>query len=63
VLIGDDDPTTTVAQAAAWKEHTTAETGMQVFPGGGHFYLNDWPADVRATITRRMGADADTEAA
>lgn len=63
VLIGDADPTTTVEEAAAWAAHTTGETELRVFPGGGHFYLNNWPAEVRESITRRMGADTGAKAA
>ncbi|ADP81116.1 thioesterase II family protein [Pseudofrankia inefficax] len=38
-LVGTDDPLTTIQEAAAWREHTTAEFGLHVLPGG-HFYLN-----------------------
>ncbi|MCZ4095976.1 thioesterase II family protein [Streptomyces sp. H39-C1] len=55
VFVGDDDPTTTLAEAAAWSDHTTGACELQVFPGGGHFYLADRPKEVLDAITRRMG--------
>jgi pyochelin biosynthetic protein PchC len=63
VLIGDADPTTTVQDATAWGEHTTRGTDVQVFPGGGHFYLANWPVEVRDAITRRLGTGAGARAA
>jgi surfactin synthase thioesterase subunit len=58
VLVGDTDPTTTLDEAEAWRDHTTrGDAEIQVFPGGGHFYLTDWPANVLNAITSRMGAD------
>ncbi|MER7761394.1 alpha/beta fold hydrolase [Streptomyces sp. NPDC097619] len=39
-LIGDSDPVVTVAEAAAWEEHTTGDFRLEVFPGG-HFYLDE----------------------
>ncbi|MFF1903677.1 thioesterase II family protein [Kitasatospora sp. NPDC058218] len=38
MLTGDDDPHTTVDEAKAWGEHTSAAFDLRVFPGG-HFYL------------------------
>jgi surfactin synthase thioesterase subunit len=40
MLVGDSDPETTVAEASAWREHTTGEFDLCVFPGG-HFYLDE----------------------
>ncbi|GAB1511631.1 thioesterase II family protein [Actinophytocola sp. KF-1] len=44
-LTGDNDPKVTVAEAEAWREHTSAEFELTVFPGG-HFYLNDVVPDI-----------------
>lgn len=56
VLVGDADPTTTLDEAEAWRDHTTRDVEIQIFPGGGHFYLADRPAEVLDAIKRRMGA-------
>ncbi|MEV5509632.1 thioesterase II family protein [Streptomyces orinoci] len=40
VLTGDADPRTSFDDACAWREHTTGNCDVRVFPGG-HFYLND----------------------
>jgi surfactin synthase thioesterase subunit len=40
VLVGDDDPKTTVDEADGWRRHTTGEFTMRVYPGG-HFYLGN----------------------
>jgi surfactin synthase thioesterase subunit len=39
VLVGDADPVTDLAEADAWRRHTTGGCVVEVFPGG-HFYLN-----------------------
>jgi surfactin synthase thioesterase subunit len=39
-LVGDADPLTTEAEAAAWARHTTAGFDLRVLPGA-HFYLAD----------------------
>jgi surfactin synthase thioesterase subunit len=44
-LTGDNDPKVTVAEADAWREHTSSEFELTVFPGG-HFYLNDVVPDI-----------------
>ena len=38
VLLGDDDPKATLAEADRWREHTTSAFRLRTFPGG-HFYL------------------------
>jgi surfactin synthase thioesterase subunit len=38
VLVGDQDPRVSVAEARSWAQHTTGATEVQVFPGG-HFFL------------------------
>ncbi len=54
VLVGDSDPTTTLAEARAWEEHTSAGIELRVFPGGGHFYLADRPEEVIDVIRERV---------
>jgi surfactin synthase thioesterase subunit len=49
MLVGDDDPHTTIAEAEAWADHTTARFDVRVFPGG-HFYLDRHQAEIAALI-------------
>lgn len=51
VLVGDNDPVTSVQEAEAWNRHTTSTCEVEVFPGG-HFYLNDQVDDVLKTVVR-----------
>ncbi|MFD8691765.1 thioesterase II family protein [Streptomyces sp. NPDC059651] len=53
VLTGDDDSTTTVAEARAWAAHTDGPSDAHVFPGG-HFYLNDQAGKVLDVIRRHL---------
>ncbi|MDT8911866.1 alpha/beta fold hydrolase [Amycolatopsis sp. PS_44_ISF1] len=53
VLVGDDDPVTSLAEADAWHRHTTAGCAVEVFPGG-HFYLTDGWERVLDTVTGRL---------
>ncbi|MGW5645337.1 thioesterase II family protein [Saccharopolyspora sp. NPDC003752] len=53
VLLGDDDPKVTLAEAEAWREHTDAEVDLRVFPGG-HFYLVEHQAGVLAVLDERL---------
>ncbi|MGW8701882.1 thioesterase [Streptomyces lavenduligriseus] len=39
VLVGAQDPQTTLDEAAAWREHTSGPFALRDFPGG-HFYLD-----------------------
>lgn len=39
-VIGDSDPRVTRDEAAAWRQQTTGDFRLHVFPGG-HFYLGD----------------------
>ncbi|HEX6355195.1 thioesterase II family protein [Actinophytocola sp.] len=48
-LTGDNDPRVTIEEAEAWRDHTTAEFELAVFPGG-HFYLNDHVPDILRRI-------------
>ncbi|MEV5485499.1 MULTISPECIES: thioesterase II family protein [Streptomyces] len=45
VLVGDDDPKTSLDEARCWDAHTTDACDLRVFPGG-HFYLADRPTEV-----------------
>lgn len=45
VMTADDDPRTTVEEAAAWEDHTTGGTTLHTFDGG-HFYLEQHAARV-----------------
>jgi surfactin synthase thioesterase subunit len=54
-LIGDSDPTTTVEEAQAWREHTSGAFALHVF-SGGHFYLDSHPDEVTALISRSLPA-------
>jgi surfactin synthase thioesterase subunit len=53
VLVGDNDPRTTLDEARAWCEHTDGDFDLQVYPGG-HFYLNRESARVTALIAERL---------
>ncbi|KNB50867.1 thioesterase II family protein [Streptomyces caatingaensis] len=55
VMVGEDDPRTTLEEADAWRQHTTAAFELWSFPGG-HFFL-DGPhhAQVVRTIAGRLG--------
>jgi pyochelin biosynthesis protein PchC len=49
-LIGDADPQSTVAEAAAWGRHSIEPLDLRVFPGG-HFYLDAHLPDVAGVIS------------
>jgi surfactin synthase thioesterase subunit len=53
VLVGESDPMTTLAEAEAWRLHTTGRCRVEVFPGG-HFYLKPRAERVIETITRQL---------
>ncbi|WP_242608919.1 thioesterase II family protein [Actinomadura formosensis] len=53
VLTGDGDPQVSVDEAAAWKEHTTGPTELQVFQGG-HFFLVDHSERVIGIVAERL---------
>lgn len=59
-LTGDRDPMVTVQEARTWREHTSGDFALKVFPGG-HFYLVDHIDQVAAAVTE--GLLADTTAA
>src|SRR5262245_37830647 len=54
-LTGDRDPKVTLAETEAWRDHTSADFDLKVYPGD-HFYLNDHVGDILTRIrthTRR----------
>ena len=55
VLVGDDDPHVSLAEATPWREHTTGQCDIEVFEGG-HFYLNAHAEAVTGRIARRVHA-------
>ncbi|MGW1148900.1 thioesterase II family protein [Streptomyces sp. NPDC002454] len=61
VLVGEDDPKTTVAEADRWREHSTAEFRIRTFPGG-HFYLTTQQAEVNAELAAVLTAAAQGRA-
>jgi surfactin synthase thioesterase subunit len=56
-LTGDADPEVTLDEAQAWREHTTGEFSMLVFPGG-HFFLVSERARVTEAILERLRVHA-----
>ncbi|MFC8173448.1 MULTISPECIES: thioesterase II family protein [unclassified Streptomyces] len=54
-LIGDGDPMVPVADAEAWRAHTTGAFDLKVFTGG-HFYLDDHLAGVAGAVTDGLPA-------
>jgi surfactin synthase thioesterase subunit len=54
-LVGDDDPRAPLDDVRAWKEHTTGEFAMEVYPGG-HFYLTDRAPEVVRRISDGLTA-------
>jgi surfactin synthase thioesterase subunit len=61
-LTGDADPKTTVAEADAWRRHTTGAFDLQVY-AGGHFFLADNVSEVNAMLGRHFaGAPARASA-
>ncbi|MEU8686318.1 alpha/beta fold hydrolase [Streptomyces sp. NPDC048611] len=57
VLVGDEDPKTTLDEAGAWDTHTTGGFDLRVFPGG-HFYLADRPDEVMTVLSDHFTAAA-----
>jgi surfactin synthase thioesterase subunit len=52
-LIGDSDPMVTVQEAGTWRDHTSGEFALEVFPGG-HFYLVEHVGQVAAAVTEGL---------
>lgn len=53
-FVGASDPRVTFDEAQAWEQHTNAGFQMRVFPGG-HFYLNEQPAEIVANLREVLG--------
>lgn len=49
-LIGDKDVLAPLERVSSWREHTRANFDLQVFRGGGHFYLEDHIDEVSACL-------------
>ncbi|MFE2499527.1 thioesterase II family protein [Streptomyces scopuliridis] len=54
VLVGADDPVVPVEAADGWRERTTLESELLVFPGG-HFYLGGQLGEVAEVMVDRAG--------
>ncbi|MFD3417448.1 thioesterase II family protein [Streptomyces decoyicus] len=59
VLVGDDDPKTSLDEARSWETHTTGDFALRVFPGG-HFYLADRPQEVMTVLSDHFASVALT---
>ncbi|WP_258348151.1 thioesterase II family protein [Saccharopolyspora gregorii] len=53
VLIGDDDPKSTVDESLRWKEHTSGAFRLRGFRGG-HFYLVEHAPQVNAELAAEL---------
>ncbi|MEE1743065.1 MULTISPECIES: thioesterase II family protein [unclassified Streptomyces] len=53
VLVGDDDPQVSRAEAEEWREHTEGGFTLRGFPGG-HFYLAEQKAQVAQALTEDL---------
>ena len=53
VLLGADDPVVDLAEAGAWRAHTTSDCAVEVLEGG-HFYLNAQLGSVLTTVAARL---------
>ncbi|MEV0335282.1 alpha/beta fold hydrolase [Nocardia sp. NPDC050717] len=52
-LVSTEDPTTTVEQAERWRAMSDGPFRLRTFPGG-HFYLDERPAEVAGEIMRHL---------
>jgi surfactin synthase thioesterase subunit len=55
VLVGDDDPKTTLDEANAWARHTSGSFDLQVF-AGGHFFLTDHADQIIKILAQQLQA-------
>lgn len=54
VLVGKDDPKTTLAEAKAWASHTSGSFDLRVFPGG-HFFLTGHSEEIMDILRSHFG--------
>jgi surfactin synthase thioesterase subunit len=57
VLVGDDDPKTSLDEAAAWADHAGEGHELQVY-SGGHFYLSHHQPEILALLAERAASGA-----
>lgn len=62
MLVGDDDPHTTVAEAEHWRDHTAGDFALRVFEGG-HFYLDQHGQEVNDLVLSTVRALSSARAA
>lgn len=55
VLVGQNDPKTTLDEAQAWARHTSGSFELRVFPGG-HFFLTDHVDEIIKMIDQHFPA-------
>ncbi|MFI9402876.1 thioesterase II family protein [Nocardia sp. NPDC052316] len=55
-LVSTEDPTMTPEQADEWRDFTTGTFDRATF-SGGHFYLDERPAEVAEVVTRHLARD------
>lgn len=58
VMAATDDPTTSLAEARAWHEHTSGACDVHTF-SGGHFYLEKQSRRVIEVVTQTLRASED----
>ncbi|AGL16498.1 thioesterase II family protein [Actinoplanes sp. N902-109] len=56
VLAGADDDTVDEADLAGWREHTSADFELHLFPGAPHLYVPGRERELTQTITRTFPA-------
>ncbi|MFI7000928.1 thioesterase II family protein [Nocardia sp. NPDC050175] len=54
-LVSIEDPTMAPEQADEWRDFTTGTFSRATFPGG-HFYLDEQPAEVAEVVAQRLAA-------
>ena len=56
VLVGDNDPKTTLEEANVWAQHTSGPFDLQVYDGG-HFFLVDHAGEVTGLLDQHFQAE------
>jgi len=51
---GSEDDTVERSELEAWRNHSQAQVGVQTFPPGNHFYLQQSSKSVTKTIVRKL---------